>query len=256
MNTWHGRPMVYTTWIWFDQSPVPLESLKKKWNRMDCVLYFSFSISFSHSKASISLSLLAIGPSKTCNGVPGLCDLRFNEVTFPATHKSGAYGLTNEEFGEIQPYKQIRQNLATSQRLTFRKQLEAGVRAVDIEPCCSGAENERTVSGTRARGTKERPCRSGAVSALKIISSLFLSSLVFSVIRRIFSIYHFTFFIFSFSSLCTWAAFDSLPKVHFLSIGTSFWYQTTDDIKLVLVILAILPVFIMTPDFSSFWKYN
>ena len=69
-----------------------------------------------------------------------------NQVTLPATHKSAAYSLTNDDFGEDQTYKQIRQNLATSQTLTFSEQLEAGIRAVDIEPCCSDGENERTVS--------------------------------------------------------------------------------------------------------------
>ena len=114
----------------------------------------SFSLSFPHS--SLHSLRLAIGSDKTCNGVPGLCDLRFNEVTFPATHKSGAYGLTNDDYGEVQPYKQIRQNLATSQTLTFREQLEAGIRAVDIEPCCSKGENERTVSYTQTM--KEGSC--------------------------------------------------------------------------------------------------
>ena len=96
---------------------------------------------------SIHLSLAALGSNKTCNGVPGLCDLKFNEVTLPGSHNSGAYTLTRGS--ELEPWKTIRQNLATSQTLTFREQLEAGVRAFDIEPCCEKDDTYTTVSYNR-----------------------------------------------------------------------------------------------------------
>ena len=95
----------------------------------------------------------AIGSDKKCNGVPGLCDLSLNDVTFPATHKSGAYNLDHGNLNVYQPLMEIREELATSQSLTFRQQLEAGVRALDIEPCCANHENLTTVSHTRAKIT-------------------------------------------------------------------------------------------------------
>ena len=98
--------------------------------------------------------LSAIGSDKKCNGVPGLCDLKFNEVTLPATHKSGAYGLTSSDFGEVTPYTNIRKSLAISQTLTFREQLEAGIRAVDIEPCCTDGESARKVNCGGAKNEK------------------------------------------------------------------------------------------------------
>ena len=115
---------------------------------------FFSSFFFTSSFECVSLSLAAIGSSETCNGVPGLCDMNFNRVTLPAAHKSGTFNLTSSAYGETQPYKQIRRNLGTSQTLSFREQLEAGIRAVDIEPCCSEGENQRNVSCRRATKLK------------------------------------------------------------------------------------------------------
>ena len=114
-------------------------------------LLFSFSQHPPHPNSStLSFSHLllssAIGSDKKCNGVPGLCDLSLNDVTLPATHNSGAYNLDHGNLNDYQPLKKIREELATSQSLTFREQLEAGVRAVDIEPCCAHDETLNTVS--------------------------------------------------------------------------------------------------------------
>ena len=87
----------------------------------------------------------ALSITKTCNGVPGLCDLPYNKVTLPSSHTSAAYGLSYDWVGEIPVYTKIRKHLAISQRETVAAQLEDGIRAFDIEPCCTHGESYKKV---------------------------------------------------------------------------------------------------------------
>lgn len=65
-----------------------------------------------------------------CNGYEGLCKLRFNQVTFPGTHNSGANRVM--EYGGW-PYFPALSCAYRNQDYTFHRQLDFGIRFFDID---------------------------------------------------------------------------------------------------------------------------
>ncbi|XP_064622782.1 uncharacterized protein LOC135484986 [Lineus longissimus] len=84
------------------------------------------------------LVLLAISQVSTaarCNGHEGLCNLRFDKVTFPGTHNSGANRVM--KYGGW-PYFPALSCMYRNQDYTFTRQLDFGIRFFDIDTRAKG----------------------------------------------------------------------------------------------------------------------
>jgi hypothetical protein len=73
--------------------------------------------------------------ARLCNGLPYLCERRFDEVTFPGNHNagSGAGGFLHDCGGHI-----ASSCLWRNQGKTITEQLEFGIRYFDIDTCACG----------------------------------------------------------------------------------------------------------------------
>ncbi|XP_028390762.1 uncharacterized protein LOC114515665 [Dendronephthya gigantea] len=77
--------------------------------------------------------------AKKCNGLPDLCDLRIDQVTYPASHNAGSGfdGLLYWGSGGAAPSCSIRNH-----DKSYSEQLEYGIRYFDVDTCYGDKEGE------------------------------------------------------------------------------------------------------------------
>eukprot|EP00455_Lapot_gusevi_P005596 TRINITY_DN123_c0_g1_i4.p1 TRINITY_DN123_c0_g1~~TRINITY_DN123_c0_g1_i4.p1 ORF type:complete len:806 (-),score=320.46 TRINITY_DN123_c0_g1_i4:110-2527(-) len=93
-----------------------------------------------------AVATTAAPDSNVCLGVAGACDLRFNQITLPGSHNSGAYDL-KPDFSQSKAWGAIA-NLLTSSCLfqnhvdSIARQLAGGIRMFDVDICTQDNGNK------------------------------------------------------------------------------------------------------------------